>query len=123
MKVIVTGGRDFNKKDVVWDTLKISGVTFIVEGGANGVDFLARTYAMEYGIPHETFHADWSHHGLSAGPVRNKLMCKKHPDAVVIAFPGGRGTRNCVDTAKSMGLKVIDMSHACGDGEPCDCVA
>jgi hypothetical protein len=50
--------------------------------------------------------ADWNKHGRSAGFRRNLEMAEMQPD-VVLACPGGRGTANMVEIARSKGLRVV----------------
>jgi predicted Rossmann-fold nucleotide-binding protein len=105
--IIVTGGRnyqDFAKIGRVFDFL---GPHLLVEGGALGADRLAREWAEYNYIDVITFYADWDSHGKAAGPIRNRKMLEEHPDAIVVAFPGGKGTENCVKQAKELGRVVL----------------
>jgi 3-keto-L-gulonate-6-phosphate decarboxylase len=107
MKIIVTGGRDYqdlNKLTKVLDDLK---PTMVIQGGASGADSLAKIYALNHSIESKTYMADWKTHGRAAGPIRNRKMLEENSDATVVAFPGGAGTRNCVMTAKELGMKII----------------
>jgi hypothetical protein len=36
-------------------------------------------------------------------------MCEEHPDALLLAFPGGSGTASCKREAKSLGLKIYEV--------------
>lgn len=112
MKVLVCGGRDFNDPLTLGSWLggahKNHGpITLLIEGGAAGADFMARKFAEWQGIPVKTFPADWKRHGKAAGPLRNKQMLDEGKPDVVIAFEGGRGTRNMVEQAKAAGVRVI----------------
>lgn len=107
MKIIITGGRDYDDKIMVQEVLDLLKPTMIVQGGAFGADQLARNYAEFYKIECITVSADWDTHGKAAGPIRNREMLKAYPDAVVVAFPGGRGTDNCVKTAVAMNMIVL----------------
>ena len=81
----------------------------IVEGGATGIDTLAREWARKHeGVSLETFgitRDEWERLGRSAGPRRNEKMLKAGTD-LVVAFGGGRGTANCVMQAKRLGIPV-----------------
>lgn len=105
--VIVTGGRDYDDYLKLFRVLDLLGPTLIIEGGASGADRFARAYAHNNSLPLDTVEADWQKHGRAAGPIRNKAMLLKHPGAIVVAFPGGAGTANCVSQAKAMGRLVI----------------
>lgn len=111
MIIIVTGGRNFHDKEVVYSVLdSIPNITMIIQGGASGADFLALQYARHNGIPHKTYEANWKAHGNKAGPTRNLKMLRAHPEAVVVAFPGGNGTKHCIACAKHYGMQVIEIT-------------
>ena len=81
----------------------------IVEGGATGIDFLAKSYAISKNIKRKEFPADWDKHGRAAGPIRNKQMAE-YSD-ILIAFRyvdnPSRGTENMIRQAKENNLKII----------------
>lgn len=85
----------------------------LIEGGAEGADKLAGRWAMERGIDHVTVWANWEGRGRQAGIYRNGLMLKLFPVELVVAFPGGTGTRNMVNQARAAGVQVIEIG-----GEP-----
>lgn len=97
MDVIVTGGRSYRNYDKVkWAFSLLQGeVKTIIHGGASGADELAEIYAKENGIPTKVYAAEWKTRGKRAGPLRNSKMLDENPDAIVIVFPGGRGTADC----------------------------
>lgn len=107
MKVIVTGGRDFEDKEMVARSLSALNPTLVVEGGARGADRLAREWAKANNVPFETVEADWSKFGKMAGHKRNRQMLELHPEATVLAFPGGRGTANCVAQAEARKRNIV----------------
>lgn len=110
MKVLVTGGRDFDLRHAVFEVLdKVNArrpVTELIHGDARGADRLCGEWARSRGVRETVCPADWDTHGKAAGHIRNRQMCEMRPD-VVVAFPGGRGTAHCVKTATDMGLRVI----------------
>lgn len=106
MKVLVCGGREFQDYAAVCSVLERYEISLIIHGDARGADSLAKRYAIERGIPHLPFPADWQTHGRAAGPIRNKEMLRQNPD-IVIAFPGGRGTDNMCKQAVLANMKVV----------------
>ena len=114
MRVLVTGGRDYHDakafvRAINALTCGAASVT-IIEGGSTGADTLARRWAQARsaaGVGLEIHPADWDAHGRSAGPKRNATMVNtRYPDAV-LAFPGGKGTANCVRLAEDAGVPVV----------------
>lgn len=111
--LVVTGGRDFADRAVVFSTLDmLSDVPFtLYHGACRGADLLAADWARSRGIPCKTFPADWSI-GRAAGQIRNWEMVSAALSAadegcIVVAFPGGRGTAGCVSSARALGIPVI----------------
>jgi hypothetical protein len=110
MKVLVCGGREYNDKEKVNNSLKKlrdkHGIDLIIEGGAKGADKLGGEWADSNGIPHCTFHANWEALGKRAGPIRNENMIKFGSPDCVVAFAGGIGTNGMIRLAESAGIPV-----------------
>ena len=111
--VLVTGGRDYDDRQRVNDTLDDLKVDFLIEGGASGADALARSWAEIRGVHFATVPALWSRFGKTAGPIRNAVMVtlikalqSTGVECIVIAFPGGSGTSNCVSLAEEHELEI-----------------
>jgi|Laugrespbdmm15dd_1035085.scaffolds.fasta_scaffold00442_14 hypothetical protein len=109
-KIIIAGGRDFNNYQFflnnIWPLLKGSNQIEIVSGCANGADKIGEKFAESFGLPISRFPANWSKYGKSAGPIRNLEMAKYADE--LIAFWDGKssGTKNMIDTATKLGLKI-----------------
>jgi len=115
MRVLVCGGRNFLDKERAFAALDLlhagpRPITRIIQGGANGADYLAQRWANERGISSEEFVAHWQAEGRAAGPLRNQRMISQGKPDLVLAFPGGRGTADMVRRAKSAGIEVISPS-------------
>lgn len=115
--VIVTGGRaysDAKRVEAVLSELdEAERIELLVHGGARGADSLARIWASGLGIQTREVGVhgrDWLHMGNNAGPIRNARMLSEHPDALVVAFPGGKGTADCVRKARERGMEVMEVS-------------
>jgi len=108
VKIIVTGGRKFEDRAMVFSSL--SGLTpkptLVICGGATGTDTLAEMWCQQTGVPLCIFPALWSSHGLVAGPYRNQWMLDFMRPDLVVAFPGGQGTADMVKRAKKAGVNV-----------------
>ena len=132
IKIIIAGPRDFTNQSFVFSALDIvfSKLTKnqrkdnnpleiknlesieIIEGGATGIDTLAKFYAINKNIKYKEFPADWNKHGRAAGPIRNKQMAE-YSD-ILIAFRyvdnPSRGTENMIKQAKESNLKIITVN-------------
>lgn len=107
--VIVTGGRDYRDQAMVDDVLNSFNISLLIQGGAQGADQLALEYAKEKEIAYFTYEADWNKHGKAAGPIRNREMLLANLDAIVVAFPGGLGTENCIKQALQLNMIVFKV--------------
>lgn len=116
MRLLVCGGRDYQDRQFVFDSLdKILAkrvVTLVIHGACQGrdgklrgADRWADEWAEERLIERLPCPADWGQHGLKAGPLRNAHMLTLQPDGVV-AFPGGRGTDGMATLAIQAGVPV-----------------
>jgi hypothetical protein len=110
VKVLVCGGRKYADNDRLRNELDalhaMIGITDLAHGAADGADTLAGEWARENGIRVHAFPAQWTKHGKAAGPIRNELMYKTFQPDLVVAFPGGNGTRHMCDHATLGGTNV-----------------
>ncbi len=107
MKVIVAGSRSVKDLPVVERVIAASGfeITELVSGNAAGVDLLGEVWAIVRGKAIKRFPANWSL-GMTAGFQRNQLMAE-YAEALVAVWDGkSNGTRDMIDRATKMGLKV-----------------
>jgi predicted Rossmann-fold nucleotide-binding protein len=127
MRILVCGGRDFYKYsllyatlekllDDVWQEDEDEPIT-IIQGGASGADFLAKVFALDEmawllvpRVLHEEYKADWKKYGKGAGHIRNQEMLDVGKPDIVVAFPGGVGTKDMVTRAKNAGIKVLELT-------------
>lgn len=108
ISILVTGGRDYGNRASLERTLDAVhqkyNVGMVIQGGATGVDALAKEWAIDRRIQYAEVPAYW-HVGFSAGPIRNSAMLLLKPD-LVISFPGGKGTKDMSLKAASAGIRV-----------------
>jgi len=111
VRVLVCGGRNFDDAGLLERVLNDldERPRLIIEGGAQGADRWARSWARMRGIEVQTFEAQWARDGRAAGPIRNQAMLINGRPDLVVAFPGGRGTADMVRRAKAAGVRVIEV--------------
>lgn len=112
MRVIVCGGRNYQDVDAIYAALdridaERGHISVVIHGNAMGADRWAGLWAYSRMRRVWACPAEWAKYGRSAGPRRNKRMLGYKP-ALVIAFPGGRGTRNMIKLALAAGVEVIN---------------
>lgn len=118
-RVIICGGRDFDNKDLLVESLDKILHSYkdveIVTGGAKGADTLGDNYAMAKAYPRKVFYANWKAFGKTAGYIRNGRMLEyaQEETPVVVAFWDGksRGTKHMIDIAKSGGATVHIVNY------------
>ena len=112
MRFLVCGGRkfnDYNRLEHILNFYVGLPTDVIIHGGAQGADYLAGVWASVHGVPVEVYPAEWDKYGKSAGYIRNAKMLKEGRPHIVIAFPGGKGTKMMVELAKKAGVQIINL--------------
>ena len=113
MRIVVTGGRDFQDSGQVARALSAvhrkHGITLLIQGGADGADRLCAEWGWDNGIPVGTYNADWRTHGKAAGPMRNQRMIDDGKPDAAVAFKGGRGTADMVGRIRAAAIPVRDL--------------
>lgn len=112
-RILVCGGRDYTDQRRVFEILDKAldafKEVFIIQGGANGADLCAKMWAESRGIKYDEYPADWAKLGKRAGFVRNVQMLNEGKPDLVIAFPGGKGTRMMIDLANKANVNVREI--------------
>lgn len=111
MIVLVCGGRDFADWRRIYERLDVfvnPTITKIVHGGSRGADSIAGHWANARGIECKVYPADWEKLGRQAGAIRNAQILHDSKPDLVVAFPGGPGTRDMVRRAKAQHITVIE---------------
>ena len=109
MRVIVAGSRRGIPRAYVYgilDALQNGFWTEIVQGGARGVDFHAKTWANSNGFKVTEFEADWNLQGRGAGPIRNTQMAEYGDMLIAIWDGSSAGTADMIRKARSRDLEV-----------------
>ena len=107
-RVIVCGGRDFQDRNAVFSALDHVHPDIVIQGGATGADKLAFDWCRSRLVQCYNMPADWKAHGKAAGPIRNQRMIDEFRPAMLIHFPGGRGTADMINRATKAGLEIVD---------------
>lgn len=114
--IMVTGGREFSDKEAVAIALEpyANVGNILLSGGARGADALCERFWRGRELPLVVMPAPWQRMGRPAGPARSHAMLAGNsiapyailkPD-VLVAFPGGIGTRRAVERAKKLNIPV-----------------
>ncbi len=126
MRILVCGGRNIHEGRAVEYLKNLffrSLITCVIQGEAPGADTAGKIFAIEKNIPFESYHADWKNldvvpcvkrmsrdggfYNAAAGAIRNEKMAREGNPDLVVAFPGGPGTKNMIDIAFRLGYTNI----------------
>lgn len=114
MRVLVTGGRDFNLPDEVHRILfgihSMAPIHKIGHGDAEGADTLCKLWALSMGIepvPFPVEKAKWDLYGSRAGNMRNSQMLREFAPHMSVSFPGGPGTADMTEKLIADGLPTF----------------
>lgn len=119
LKIIIAGGRDFNRPKLIEEALLKATVgltaedVMIITGGARGADYLGDQLAKSHGTNRSIYPAQWTKHGKSAGYKRNELMAQ-NADMLLAFWNGNKtcsGTYHMIQIAKQKGLKLVVVDY------------
>ena len=114
---IVTGSRDWTDPEPIERALfgLVRG-SKVLHGAAKGADLIADGIARAIGLKTYRFPADWTRHGKSAGPIRNRDMAatakvwsgRDRMPVVCLAFPLPQsvGTLDMIALCEAEGWEV-----------------
>lgn len=109
MRTIIAGSRDAEITrafEIVLNEFEDWKITEVVSGNSGNVDKAGEQWALKHNIPVSQFNAAWQTYGSSAGPRRNRRMAI-YAEALIAFWDGkSRGTKNMIDEAKKLNLKV-----------------
>ena len=119
MRVLVCGGRDFDDVGLIISVLDRlhteKSFTMLIHGNARGADRIADAWASRTGVPREPYglpQGEWDELGKKAGPLRNQRMLEEGKPDLVVAFPGGGGTKDIVRRAVKAGVAIHEVNRA-----------
>jgi len=105
----VCGGREFADAFLVARTLAdhVRYGDVVVHGGAPGADTMADRWARRNRRDLIVVPALWDSFEKGAGFRRNAIIAAL-PLRLLIAFPGGTGTADMVERARSKGIPIVE---------------
>lgn len=129
MRLVVTGGRDFNDTAGAFAALDElharRPVTVLIEGEASGLDIRAKAWAKRRGIAVEPYPAPWddvdhpeavvryrrdgSPYDNNAGPRRNQQMIDEGKPDFGLVFRGQGGTADMRRRIVAAGVEFEDV--------------
>jgi len=108
MKAAIVGSRsftDYSKFKLLIDRYR-DDISYLISGGAIGVDSMAEQYAIENSIPIDIIKPDWSI-GRSAGFKRNIDIINNCDMALIFWDGESSGTKHDIELCKTFGKFYI----------------
>lgn len=104
MRIAIIGSRTLKIDDV--DKYIPDGVTEIVSGGAKGIDFCAREYAIKRGIKLVEFLPEYEKFKKGA-PLKRNLQIIDYADKIIAFWDGkSRGTKYVIDNCREQNKEI-----------------
>lgn len=104
MRIAIIGSRTLKIDDV--DKYITDGVTEIVSGGAKGIDFCAREYAIKRGIKLVEFLPEYEKFKKGA-PLKRNLQIIDYADKIIAFWDGkSRGTKYVIDNCREQNKEI-----------------
>ena len=123
MKIVVFGGRAYDKKKVYQSLSEafseggtinrgmgytVADIAELVHGAYGNTDWAADEWGKDF-VPVVTpFKPDWDTYGFPAGPIRNQQMVDYGPD-LALEFPGGKGTRDMHNRCVKNDIPIVRL--------------
>lgn len=111
--VLACGGRDYYDRRRIFKTLdrmhERKKITRLIAGDARGADALALEWARSRRVRRTRFIAHWNLDPRAAGFFRNGRMLRNGKPNLVVAFPGGSGTRDMTHRSRFAGVPVHEV--------------
>lgn len=106
MKIAIVGSRtitDYSLLEQIWNKLKLNHDShIIISGAANGVDKIARDFALNNNLGLVEYRAEWEKYGKSAGFIRNKTIINECEICIAIWDGESKGTAHDIRLCKEM---------------------
>ena len=104
MRIAIIGSRTLKIDDV--DKYIPDGVTEIVSGGAKGIDFCAREYAIKRGIKLVEFLPEYEKFKKGA-PLKRNLQIIDYADKIIAFWDGkSRGKKYVIDNCREQNKEI-----------------
>ena len=104
MKLAIIGSRNLDK--IIIDDYIPENADEIVSGGAKGIDWLAREYAMHNGIKLTEFLPEYQLYGKAA-PIKRNEQIANYADECIAFWDGkSKGTESTVKFFERLGKKI-----------------
>lgn len=113
VRVLICSGRfyaDIHTLTHVLDLyVRTQTIDVLIHGGHHALGSAIETWARDKDIHIIRYPANWALHGKYAETRRNLFMLEDSRPDVLLAFPGGEDTAECIKMAQRIGIRIIEV--------------
>ncbi|TNV17339.1 DUF2493 domain-containing protein [Buttiauxella sp. B2] len=113
MRVLICAGRFYADSNNVTRILELceqkQPIDVVIHGGHQSLGGIIEGWARDADAHVVRYPANWAMHGKYAEVRRNLFMLEDSRPDVILAFPGGEDTADCISLAHKAGIKVIEI--------------
>lgn len=113
MRILICSGRFYADTKSVTRVLDAYASTqhmdVLIHGGHQILGGIVESWAREMDVHLIRYPANWARYGKYAELRRNLFMLQDSRPDVVLAFPGGEDTAECIKIAQQAGIKVVEI--------------
>ncbi|MGR7274373.1 SLOG family protein [Klebsiella aerogenes] len=113
MRVLICSGRFYADTHTITHMLDLytrtQTINVLIHGGHQTLGSTIENWARGIDVHVIRYPANWAVHGKYAETRRNLFMLKDSRPDVLLAFPGGEDTAECIKMARNYGVKVIEI--------------
>lgn len=113
MRVLICAGRfyaDTKNMARILDLYSQSHpIKVVIHSGHQSSGGVIESWAREADVHVVRYPANWAMHGKYAEIRRNLFMLEDSKPDVILAFPGGEDTADCIRQARKAGIAVVEV--------------
>ena len=113
MRVLICAGRFYADIHSVTRVLDLyhqsTAISVVIHGGHQSLGGVIEGWARENSAHVVRYPANWSLYGKYAEIRRNLFMFEDSQPELLLAFPGGEDTAECIKLARNAGVNVIEV--------------
>jgi len=113
MRILICSGRFYADTKTVTRVLDVYArshkMNVLIHGGHQALGGIIESWAREIDIHLIRYPANWARYGKYAELRRNLFMLEDSRPDLVLAFPGGEDTAECIKIAQRAGIKVVEI--------------
>lgn len=113
MRILICSGRFYADTKTVTQVLDVyasrQNIDVLIHGGHQILGGIIESWAREIDVHLIRYPANWARYGKYAELRRNLFMIEDSRPDLVLVFPGGEDTAECIKMAQRAQIKVVEI--------------